>query len=112
MADNAVGTLSYPVGNYSSSTGIIVEELPLPISFGQTIRFANGARFTLDADADIDDTEIFGDLTGRSSKRQPNGGRVVLLDRRVQGVPVADEKDKRFDDPNSGFNLKWDEVGL
>jgi hypothetical protein len=31
---------------------------------------------------------------------------VVLLDRRIQGVPVADEKDKRFDDPNSGFNLQ------
>jgi len=105
VANDAIGTLSYPVGNYSSSTGIIVEELPLPISFGQAIRFASGARFILDADADIDDTEIFGDLTV-GALEATNGGRVVLLDRRVQGVPVADEKDKRFDDPNSGFNLK------
>jgi lambda family phage minor tail protein L len=105
VANDAIGTLSYPVGNYSSSTGIIVEELPLPISFGQAIRFASGARFILDADANIDDTEIFGDLTV-GALEATNGGRVVLLDRRVQGVPVADEKDKRFDDPNSGFNLK------
>ena len=105
VANAAVGTLSYPVGNYSSSTGIIVEELPLPISFGQAIRFANGAHFILDADADIDDTEIFGDLTVGAIEAT-NGGRVVLLDRRIQGVPVADEKDKRFDDPNSGFNLQ------
>jgi lambda family phage minor tail protein L len=105
VANDAVGTLSYPVGNYSSPSGIIVEELPLPISFGQAIRFDNGARFILDADADIGDTEIFGDLTVGAIEAT-SGGKVVLLDRRIQGVPVADEKDKRFDDPNSGFNLK------
>ena len=106
VADNAVGTLSYPVGNYSSSTGIIVEELSLSLSFGETIRFANGGRFKLDTEAAVDDTEVFGDLT-MAAVEAAEGGRIVLSsDPRIQGVPVADEKDKRFDDPNSGFNLQ------
>ena len=105
VANDAVGTLSYPVGNYSSPSGIVVEGLPLPISFGQTIRFTNGARFTLDADADVDDTEIFGDLTVEAIEAK-DAGNAVLLDRRIQGVPIADEKDKRFDDPNNGFGLR------
>ena len=86
--------------------GIVVEELPLDLSFGQTVRFANGGRLTLDAGANPNDTEIFGDLT-MAAVEAAEGGRVVLAsDPRIQGVPVADEKDKRFDDPNSGFNLK------
>jgi len=86
--------------------GLVVEELPLDLSFGQTVRFANGGRFVLDAGANPNDTEIFGDLT-MAAVGAAEGGRVVLAtDPRIQGVPVADEKDKRFDDPNSGFNLK------
>lgn len=86
--------------------GIVVEELPLDLNFGQTVRFANGGRLTLDAGANPNDTEIFGDLT-MAAVEAAEGGRVVLAsDPRIQGVPVADEKDKRFDDPNSGFNLK------
>ena len=86
--------------------GLVMEELPLPISFGETIRFANGGRFKLDAGADDGDTEIFGDLTVAAVGAAEGGRTVLASDPRIQGVPVADEKDKRFDDPNSGFNLQ------
>jgi lambda family phage minor tail protein L len=115
-ASGSVQLAFSPVATFSGSIsavsviqltfGIAIEELPLNLNFGQTVRFANGGRLTLDAGANPNDTEIFGDLT-MAAVEAAEGGRVVLAsDPRIQGVPVADEKDKRFDDPNSGFNLK------
>ena len=110
LPDNEIASLSYPEGNYSSPDGIRVEPLAQPIKFGQTISFGRGVRFTLNADADENADEIFGDLIGGSVGTAAEGAIAdasgfAITDYRVQGVPIADARDKRFDDPNNDFGL-------
>jgi len=110
LPDNEIASLSYPEGNYSSPDGIRVEQLAQPIKFGQTISFGRGVRFTLNADADENADEIFGDLIGGSVGTAAEGAIAdasgfAITDYRVQGVPIADARDKRFDDPNNDFEL-------
>jgi len=110
LPDNEIASLSYPVGDYSSPNGIIVEALPRSIKFGQTISFQRGVLFTLNADASENDQEIFGDLVGGSVGTAAEGAIAdssgfAVVDYRVQGVPIADSRDRRFDDPNNDFGL-------
>ena len=110
LPDNEVASLSYPVGDYSVPDGIRVEALPRSIKFGQTISFGQGVLFTLNADASENDQEIFGDLVGGAIGTAAEGGIAdssgfAVVDYRVQGVPIADARDKRFDDPNNDFGL-------
>ncbi len=110
LPDNEIASLSYPEGNYSSPDGIRVEQLAQPIKFGQIISFGRGVRFTLNADADENADEIFGDLIGGSVGTAAEGAIAdasgfAITDYRVQGVPIADARDKRFDDPNNDFEL-------
>ena len=110
LPDDEIASLSYPAGDYSSPDGIAVEQLARPIKFGQTISFGRGVLFTLNADADENADEIFGDLTGGSVGTAAEGAIAdssgfAVTDYRVQGVPIADARDKRFDDPNNDFGL-------
>jgi len=110
LPDDEIASLNYPIGNYSAPDGIAVEALPRAIKFGQTISFGRGRLFTLDADASENDQQIFGDLVGGSVETAAEGGIAdssgfAIVDYRVQGVPVADARDKRFDDPNNDFGL-------
>jgi lambda family phage minor tail protein L len=110
LPDNEIASLSYPVGDYSLPDGIRVEQLAQPINFGQTISFGRGVYFTLNADADENADEIFGDLTGGSVGTAAEGAIAdssgfAITDYRVQGVPIADARDKRFDDLNNDFGL-------
>ena len=110
LPNDEEASLSYPAGNYSSPDGIRVEPLAQAIKFGQVISFGRGVRFTLNADADENADEIFGDLTGGSVGTAAEGAIAdssgfAMIDYRVQGVPIADARDKRFDDPNNDFGL-------
>jgi len=110
LPDNEIASLSYSVGDYSSPDGISVEALPRSIKFGQTISFRRGVLFTLNADASENDQEIFGDLVGGSVGTAAEGAIAdssgfAVVDYRVQGVPVADARDRRFDDLNNDFGL-------
>ena len=110
LPNDEIASLSYPEGNYSSPDGIRVEQLAQPIKFGETISFGRGVRFTLNADADENADEIFGDLIGGSVGTAAEGAIAdasgfAITDYRVQGVPIADARDKRFDDPNNDFGL-------
>jgi|GEM_PF-3621420 len=106
LPDNEVASLSYPEANYSYPNGIAVEPLATAVKFGQKINFGGGVHFTLDRDADINDQEIFGDLVGGSMGGATEGSFNVI-DYRVQGVPVADARDKRFDSDFGLTGMRW-----
>jgi len=54
-------TAGYAIGDYTSS-GIIVDALPIAVSNGQTLFFANGGRLSLSASAAATATTIYGTL--------------------------------------------------
>ena len=54
-------TAGYAIGDYTSS-GVIVDALPIAVSNGQTLFFANGGRLSLSASAAATATTIYGTL--------------------------------------------------
>ncbi|MBO60698.1 MAG: hypothetical protein CMO63_01825 [Verrucomicrobiales bacterium] len=58
--------VSYSSGYSSGATSLSVDSLGAALSSGDVIRFGNGTTFTLDANADANDTTLSGTLSGGS----------------------------------------------
>ena len=56
--------INYAAGYSSGATSLAVDSLPAALTSGDVIRFGNGAKFTLDADAAVAATTLSGALSG------------------------------------------------
>ena len=56
--------INYSAGYSSGATSLTVDSLGAALTSGDVIRFGNGAKFTLDADAAVSDTTLSGMLSG------------------------------------------------